>query len=78
MVPNPDPKQYLNNGKNNVIVFCYQSGETLRAAPTQLPKINRQLLCQIILRDEWDNKITYFCAELRNQEYVKIKEYLPC
>ena len=36
MVPNPDPKQYSNNWKNDVIVFCDQSGETLRAAPTQL------------------------------------------
>ena len=32
----PDPKQYWNNWKNDVIVFCDQSGETLGAAPTQL------------------------------------------
>ena len=35
MVPNPDPKQYWDNRKNYVIVFCDQSGETLQAAPTQ-------------------------------------------
>ena len=36
MVPNPDPKQYWNNWKNDIIVFCDQLGETLWAAPTQL------------------------------------------
>ena len=37
MVSNPDPKQYWNNWKNDIIVFCGQSGETFRASPTQLP-----------------------------------------
>ena len=38
MVPNPDPKQKLKQLTEwHVIVFCEQSGETWRAAPTQLP-----------------------------------------
>ena len=52
MVPNPDTKQYWNNWKNDMSLFpttnqerpyeqllhnCDQSGETLRAARTQLP-----------------------------------------
>ena len=36
MVRFPDPEQYYNNWKNDVIVSCDQVEETFRSAPTLL------------------------------------------
>ena len=39
MVPNPDPKQYWNNWKNDISLFSATNQERpYEAAPTQLPE----------------------------------------
>ena len=56
MVYNPDPLIILKALKKwHVIVFCDQSGETLRAPPTQVDESDVDTLCKKKLFPEMRN-----------------------